>query len=203
MDSDSAPTLRHTIEEWLEEEFNDHEEIDIRLIATRGFEYFYADPEFRHQFVQDFLRSTIYTIALGMMTRARHMSLISAEEAANIIAEGSVKKIAKWRERDPQTGTYILLTKLSKEQGLRAAQDRERRAVPNLKRAGFLRLVMGRLEEGEIVEDKWTLEQLAALEEQIEVTTPKYTLAKPRRRGGIMTQIREESTANGPRIHSR
>ena len=194
MEADNQGTLRHQIEQWVADEMNDHEEVDIRVIATRGYEHFCADTEFRSLFVHEFLRSTIYTIGLSLMTRARHMTL-SAEQAADLIAEGRAGKIAKWRERDPRSGTYILLTKLEKSQALRAAEDREKRGSPNLKRAGFLRLVAGRLEEGECVEEKWTLQQLAQLEEQVEVAAPKYTLKNQRTRSSrtpTMARLRSE-----------
>jgi hypothetical protein len=179
-----ASTPRRQIREWWFIQLSSEESVDIKDIADRGFEEFIQDDAFCRSFLQDALRATLYEIGISINSQGKRGSRVkstrySASEAADIIEAGTdTTRFTNWLEYDPTSGKHITLMALTREQALAAAEARERRVEPDMRRAGLLRLAAGRLDAGQRIQDVWTVQQIAEIETQLVVPRPTYSLGK-------------------------
>lgn len=185
-------TARKHIRAWFHDAIDGHESIDLTALTDAAVLELQGNREFCARFIGECLRPMVYQIGFTLLSQARSetaaaMTRMSSQSAAERLEEGSADW-SKWLEYDPGSGRHVLLFALTKEQALAAAEARESRADPDLRRAGLLRLAAGRLEAGQRIDAVWTAESLAEIEGRLRVTRPKYSLGK----GTIMELMQEQ-----------
>lgn len=186
----SEESLRQQIAQWWQDRIEGVEDFSLAELASEGAAHFRQDPEFCERFLDEWLRPTVYQVGMSLLSQERAAVLRDVARPATVptrrvaaagVAAAIEEKPAdwsRWLERDPDTGKYVPLFLLTKEQALRAAEAREQRADPDLRRAGLLRMAAGRLGKGQRIENVWTAGQLAEIERTLAIGRPKYSLGK-------------------------
>jgi hypothetical protein len=184
-----SDSVHEQIREWWRERLDGREEVSLPELASEGANHFRADAEFCERYLDETLRETVYLVGVGLLSKQRgavqrsaapkrEQSRLTQVSADQIVAriEDRVPDWSRWMEHDPVSGRHVSLFSMTKKQALAAAEAREKRADPDLRRAALLRLAAGRLDAGQRIEEVWSAELLADIERRLEVVRPTYAL---------------------------
>lgn len=193
MSSEAVTTsTRQQMIEWWIDHIEELEEFQLPVLAAQGAEELRQDAELCRRFLDEWLPRCMYDVGKSVLSErrgsvreeapatgqpSRGQVRLTGQAAAEVI-QPTQSTWSRWMEHDPQTGKQIRLFALTKEAALRCAVAREERAAPDLRRAALLRLAAGRLAPGQRIEEVWSPEELAAVEAQLVVSRPTYSLEK-------------------------
>jgi hypothetical protein len=162
----SQESLRQDVRAWLQDRIEGVTEFSLPAIAAEGARHFRDDTDFCQRFLNEFIEPVVYEVGLSLLSgrrakieraasASREVSLVPSKPTmyvpGEVVATAIEEKPVDWQqwlEHDPETGRHIVLFSMTREQALRAAEAREKRADPDLRRAGLLRLAAGTLEVG-------------------------------------------------------
>lgn len=166
MTTDGYTKATTQIDRWVKARLKDHNaEDEIRLpdIATEAVEHFLEDRAFLTGPIGDLIRASAYDAAAAFVKRTR--GLVIFEDA--VISTTEAKQRAKrspffsWLEHAGDRHLHFL--DMTREDLELAATERETRAETDLEVARLERALAERLEGGQRVRDRFSVEEIEAI----------------------------------------
>lgn len=170
-------SVSQIVRAWWRDLIGEDEMVDLKKKAPDAARQLREDPGFVELFLDQHLESIVYDIGRRMLGVDRALlrvgSTIGTASALRkqIEQDGKEMNFWTWMEHVPVIDVHIALPALSREQVLLAADFRDRQAASQVHNAGFLRLIAGKMKNGQQVKDVWNAEQLARLWSEIDVAT--------------------------------
>lgn len=169
-------SCKQMVRSWIKAETEGQTEIDLPDLCNEATKIFVQNPEFMEAFAQEFLKNTIYTLAIQMFMQDRQM-IILGDKALD--KEGVTKKAREnkvfrsWLTWPEHIGhVYKTLSECTNADLLVAAAERERRGRHEMKFAALWRKVATTLSDTETVGQRYSDGDLQKLFSEIEIEPP-------------------------------
>lgn len=160
----SNGTRRKALREWLREEIDQQVSIDLPDLADRAVAHFMQDKAFMAGVAKDIIRPAVYEMGVQLLARTRDEAtiMLGDEAVTETEFERRAQRVAlRWTRWMEHTGTdYRQFMRLDSAALTAAADRRVKRADTEKKIARFERLLAKNLEGKEVVEDRYTAEEL-------------------------------------------
>jgi hypothetical protein len=166
-------TIRQEIRAYVDAVLESGDPVDPKIAARHGVEAFSLNQEITARWFRETAYDLFYQVFINRLSQ-RRSSIAHATQprtkshVAEVLAQGP-PDFGRWMERDPETGVQSSLLDLLKEQVLAAAEARNGPAMTELRRVSFLRLVAGRLKDGQRVGEVWNDDLLTDLMQRIDI----------------------------------
>jgi hypothetical protein len=147
------------IRRWIRQRLREETEIKLPELAKEAELYFLADSFFTTKLIKETLTSLIYELVQALVGETRY--LVGEE----VVDREGIKERARahpvfeaWMEH--ANDRHIRFMEMTREQVLKAAEERERRGWHELQLGTLFRGVAAQLEEGEQVKDRFTAQEI-------------------------------------------
>jgi hypothetical protein len=176
IEAQTKKAIYSAVREWVKGEVEGEDHVDLARLADEAVDYFMRDEEILRNCLRIVLRPLVYEVARLVLrsTRGEEVIDLGPDE---IVTRGEhtrrgktlSQKFAKWMEHSGDNG-HMRMVKMTKPQLLIAAQERKRRGHTELKIAAFQERLAAGMKSGEVVEQRYTIEDMRRIWSEVEAT---------------------------------
>ena len=165
----SAPeSSRIIIRQWLRDQLDGQDDIQIPELTAKAIAHFKGDTTFMELLVEETLPGTIGDLAYHILSRSRGSAIRMGD--AIVTRDGFDQRVERSRFRDwmEHAGDrHIALLALTKQTGLLAIAERRARADEDYRRAEFIERLIKPLRGKQTIGGKWTEEQIDQIRREV------------------------------------
>lgn len=155
---------RTRVRQWVREQIEGREEVRIPDLAQDAVQAFRKDTKFLRQLAEESLRAMVYDLAQRTVEQTRGMWIAGDD----IVTKEAIKKRANshsvFRDWLEHVGDkHVRLLDMTREDLFVAADEREKRGQHEIELAALWRTLAQRLEGGETVGSKYTVDEIESM----------------------------------------
>jgi hypothetical protein len=168
-------TTQMEVRQWVQDAIDGVDGVDLAKLSNDAVDHFMADEDFVRRELGGVLRPLVYEIARNVLKATRQEAVVNLGQDEIVTREEHkrrsnqlAKRFIRWMEHAGEDG-HVRLMKMRKKQLLTAANERRKRGETELKIAAFEEQVArGLSSDTEVVEERYSAEDLEGIWEQIE-----------------------------------